>query len=124
MKRLENPDFSSLDYLDKNLIVHFHHNLTESDPTIYFGQVKELVWNDLYLKGFSLVEPFEEKSGLEKQVVLGKEYVGRHYFYEYPLTNCISEKDRVYEFVSEVDIDSLRKIANTKNQRFRIELSK
>ncbi|MCA9487833.1 MAG: hypothetical protein KC516_02630 [Nanoarchaeota archaeon] len=123
VKKLEKPDFSDLSYIYKNLIVHFHHKLTESDPTIYFGQVKEAVNNDLYLEGFALVESFSEKSGLEKQVVFGKEYLGRFPFYESPLTNCVSEKDKIYEFISEVNINSLREIANSRDKRFRVELS-
>lgn len=124
VKKLENPDFSNLKYLNKNMIIQFHHKLTDSNPIIYFGAIKETVKNNLYLKGFSLVEPYKKKTGLENQIVLGKEYVDKNSFCECPLTKDISEKDKVYEFVSKVNIDYLRKIVNRKKQTFRIELYK
>ena len=116
VKKLENPDFFDSKYIGKNLIM-FYSLLRENPGRIYIGQVtKSSITNKLYLEGFGLIDAIGTDSELEKQTILGRDYFGRHPFYESPLTDTNHENYHFYEFEENVDIKNLRDIVDGKKK--------
>ena len=121
VKKLDNPNFSDLSCLGKNLIAYYKHPLTDLPVEFHLGEVKPDCRNGVYLKGFTMVDSNLHQSELEKQIILEREYHGKFSNFESPLTGLDLNKNIFYEFEGNVIIDELKNIADGKNQKFIIK---